>query len=381
MAYHDCGNGERRIHALVIGVSQYKKPRRLATNSLPPLHGPALAASRFAKYLMYEFRDPDQRPLGTLRLLVSPLRKEKAELSLPSTAATTDAVGMALQDWADDCQRNEENLAVFYIAGHGLVLGKRASIVFLADALQKGNRYQGSISVDTVADVMRECSAKDNIYVYDFCRVRKVETMGLLSGISLDPDRFLQNAEKRRRETAVFISAARVGTSAYAIGEDGTLLSRGLLGLFRGYTGDDALLLTAGEIIDNRDYGITVQRLGKDLPDRLDELITALGEEKGEYEPAITVDEAPTRPLTVPDPPPIYPVVLKGLHQGRVLPVRLRIIDPQRQVWCEEPDAPDEYTLPLPAGVYYAYVEGTGDIDPLPYTLNVDRPFLLPVAR
>lgn len=380
MAYHECGNGEPRIHALVIGVSQYKRPRKLATDSLPPLHGPALAASRFAKYLMYEFRDPEQRALGTLRLLVSPLRKEKAELSLPSTAATTDAVGKAVQKWADDCQRNEKNLAVFYIAGHGLVLGEGASIVFLADALLKGNRYQGSISVDTVAKVMGECSAKDNIYVYDFCRVRKVAALPPLCGVSLDPDRFLQNPEEKRRKTAVFISAARVGTSAYAIGEDGTLLSRGLLGLFRGYTGDDALLLTAGEIIDNRDYGITVRRLEKDLPDRLDELIAARGEERGDYEPAVTPAPAPAGPLTMPDPPPIYPVVLKGLHQGRVLPVRLTVFDLEHKVWCEEPDAPDEYTLPLPAGVYYAQVRGTGDGDSLPYPLNVVRPFTFPVA-
>jgi Caspase domain len=383
LAHHDCGNGEPRIHALVIGVSQYQKPRSLQTQPLPPLHGPALAASRFAKYLINEFRDPEQRTLGTLRLLVSPLRKERAdlrkerpELRLHSPAATTRAVGRALQDWADDCDRNRQNLAIFYIAGHGLVLGKRASMVFLGDALQQGNRYQGSISLETVADVMADCSAKDNIYVYDCCAVRKLKTMGLVGAISLDPDRFLEdeNPEKPRRETAVFITAARIGTSAYAIGEDGTLLSRGLLGLFRGHTGDDALLRTAGEIFENRYYGITVGRLVKDLPNRLEELIAVLGEEKGDYEPTVTVDRAPARPLTVPDPPPTYPVVLKGLHQGRALPVRLKIIDP-KGTHCDEPDVPDEWTLSLPAGVYYVYVEGAGESGSFPLPINVDRPF------
>jgi hypothetical protein len=50
-----------------------------------------------------------------------------------------------------------------------------------------------------------------------------------------------------------------------------------------------------------------------------------------------------------------------------VPPVNLKIIDRQRKVWHEELGAPDEYTLPLPAGVYYAYIQGTGDSDSLPY--------------
>ena len=300
MAHHDCGNSKGRIHALVIGVSRYQKPRRLQMGSLASLHGPALAAIRFAEYLKTEFRDPEQRTLGTLRLLVSPVPKERAELKRRWTAgvlpATTRAVGMALQDWADDCHKNSENLAVFYIAGHGLVLGERASMVFLADAMQQGNRYQGSISLSTVDSVMKECSAKDNIFIYDCCAVRKVETMGLLGAISLDPDRFLENkdgnTQKGRRTTAVYITAARIGTSAYAIGEDGTLLSRGLLGVFGEHTGDDALLVTAGQIADHRYYGITVDRLRVDLPDRLYDLIDEFGEDKGDYEPTVTVDPA-----------------------------------------------------------------------------------------
>ncbi len=78
--HHDCQGEHQRIHALVIGVGRYHPPAGRRGTRLPSLNGAALAASRFASYLINEFQrqDPNGYRLATLRLMLSPLSQENS---------------------------------------------------------------------------------------------------------------------------------------------------------------------------------------------------------------------------------------------------------------------------------------------------------------
>ncbi|WP_112236832.1 hypothetical protein [Kribbella monticola] len=375
LAYHDCPVDMPRIHALVIGVGRYIEPRDSRKKPFSNLPGAARAAIRFAKYLIDEFHDPEGRSLGTVRLLLSSLEDEDAELgSLSSGGASTLEVSLALEAWGDDCHQNEKNLAILYVAGHGVALSRGINTLFLSDAMLWGSEYQGSLNLISVDEGMAGCRAKDNIYVYDCCALppNEISEMASIGGLYMKP--FPQPGPReglKKRDSVVYINAARVGTSTYAIGLGGTLLSRGLLGDFREHTGDDALLLTAGEIVDNN-YGITTSRLKEALPTRLMELLEALKGDPRGYEPSVTGNRGPARALTLPQPPPSYTVVLKGLHEGRDLPVSLVIQDGQGAVLREEPNAPDEYSTDLEAGEYFAFVAGAGATGFKGQTLRVE---------
>lgn len=389
LVHHNCGGGsEPRVHALVIGVSRYDKQRRPGRRLFEPLPGASRAAMRFARYLVGEFNDPDGRPLGTIRLLVSPMKSEIEELgNLPCNPARTDDVDEALTAWAEDCDRNPDNLGILYVSGHGVASGKGSSTLFLADAPARGNKYTASISLTSVVTLMGECAARDNIFLFDCCALPDVPEMPLHGGLSIGAFERLPGAEPRPvRETSVFINAARVGASTFAIDDQGTLLSRGLLGLYGEETSEDALLVTAGEIKGNR-YGITVERLDEELPRRLKVLLDARRKEAGSQDtiaspPSVLARPGRVKPITNPDPPPKYTLVLKDLHANRVPPVSLRIMNRHRELVCDTADVPDEYTIEkLDAGIYNAYVLGQGESIPTPLTVELISPEIVSMGQ
>ena len=363
LAYEDAawqGTG-RRIHALVIGVGSYAESRSRwgrPQKSFAALPGAARAAYRFARYLREEFHEPEGRTLATLRLLLSPLKSECADLrSLKHRPAIRDEVENALLDWAYNCHTHPQNLAILYIAGHGVALNKGVSTVFLADAVEEG-KYNRSVNLSLVQEYMGTCAAKDNIFVYDCCALRPDDVPEVTNAGGLVIDKFPSGG--KQREHWVAINAARVGTETFALPGKGTLLSLGLFGAYTDRMGEDALLRTAGNIISDGDsdrFGITTDRLAAEISPRLKDLLTSIQGSGDGYE--ATIGAGGYQNIAIPEPTPHFKVVLRDVLTGRTPPVRVGF-----QTAGEEEPEPVDVTVDgqevvLPAGVYTPYVEST----------------------
>jgi len=350
-----------RTHALVLGVGKYAESRpRRGTPRKPfeTLPGAARAAHRFASYLRQEFREPEGRSLATLRLMLSPLKRECADLRSPNhRPATMSEVTRALQDWADDCNTNDQNLAILYIAGHGVALDKAVSMVFLADELELGSNYDGAINLSLVQENMGGCAAKDNIFVYDCCALSGGDVPDVTGAAGRAINKFPPGG--KGRANLIAISAARVGTETFAMDERGTLLSWGLLGAHTDRMSEDALLRIAGDIISdggNKRFGITNERLSEELSPKLKSLLSSVKRSDDGYEAAVA---GLYKNIAIPDPTPEFEVVLREVLADRTPPVKVVFQGVGATQSVVVDDGFDGKEVRLPAGVYSPYVEST----------------------
>ena len=199
-------NGDPAYHALIIGVSRYTHlvggtgPRTeepLATQ-LDQLSAAATSAVRVAMWIRDHFQHPDAGR-GSIRLLVSP---SDGETPLPgdveAPTATHDNVRAAITEWRRDVRASPENVAILYIAGHGLQTSNEGGILLLEDfgAPDAPTPLHAAVDVESVrrgivADPNRPDTAtpKLQFYFYDACRINPAATAGydeLKAGICLD---------------------------------------------------------------------------------------------------------------------------------------------------------------------------------------------------
>ena len=365
LAFHGCPEDEVApgpgVHALIVGTSEYpprpgrRFPNQVTFQSIP---GAAVGAARFADFLIHEFHDPTMVPLRTVRLLLTPTEKEAVQLrqlGARSMPATIDHVKQALEDWFLDCDQDPNNVALSYFAGHGIVTTAEVPFVFLSEANSRLDGFEGSINLYKVKEAMRYCRAVSNIYVFDCCAV--IDPMLEPSGAGLSLPQRVRDVEQRSDELA--ICGARVGESAYALGEThGTLLSWALLPVLR----------TAGEL-RGCTFTITDARVDKELK------VTVQNRPGGwrlaGQEPRVRG----SRPagITRPDPPPTFDgkFVTSGLPAQQ--PVELIVRDENREVVLRS-SLEEGRSVPysLQAGCYE--VETVAPGDRRTFQLRLERP-------
>ena len=235
------------MHALVIGTSYYtylpQNPGDPPPDGVRETLGlgqattPASSALTFARWLESDYYNPDA-PMGSIRLLVSPSQEEKdqhtALANSESTVlnANTNNVKSALRAWKQDCERNRDNVAVFFVSGHGVNITKDDSIVLLEDF---GNPVENILGCAMdIGGIWRGMSnnraAKTQFYFVDACRIKpsafkKYEHTP--AGVTLDSE------ETTKVEAAPIYYAA--APSSFALGEPGrgTLFCQALLDCFK----------------------------------------------------------------------------------------------------------------------------------------------------
>ncbi|MFG1628978.1 hypothetical protein [Kribbella sp. NPDC049227] len=277
--YHCCagiGTEPAGVHALVIGVSRYERHPD-SDRCWEELMGAAAGAANFARFLVTNFRDPDQARLRTVRVLLAPAEGEEKHIQVsgPWQPADYDSVGDAIDAWVKDADSHYGNLAVMYVSGHGVITKTGAQWAFLGEAGRVDSRYRYAINLYGIRERMRMVKARANLYVFDCCaRVDdQVPEWHGEQGVGW-ADR--SPGDKAIREKEVVISA-RNGTQNYMINAvDATLMSWALVGRAE----DDAsryLLCTAGEFVDRgqpevpgrdpeeRVYAVTTSRLRSKL--------------------------------------------------------------------------------------------------------------------
>lgn len=207
--FQPAANGDPAYHALIIGVSRYAH----LTGGAGPLTDEALAAGltqlgaaatsavRVAAWIRDHLEHPTASK-GSIRLLVSP---SESELPLPegvdAPPATYENVSAAITAWRKDVRANEDNLAILYVAGHGMQTGFGGGILLLEDfgAPNAPTPLHAAIDVESVrrgivADPKKPATAtpKLQFYFYDACRIAPEATAGyetLPAGIRLDGPR------------------------------------------------------------------------------------------------------------------------------------------------------------------------------------------------
>jgi hypothetical protein len=178
--------GQAGLHAFIVGVSGYphlvqgvqgKSERNLG---LKPLSSAALTAYRVYHWLR-EHRAFMPIPMATCELLLAPseaeLKKEPALDGLVEIP-TFENFRQAAESWRANASSHQDNIALFYFAGHGAQRSRRDHVLLLHDF---GEEVGGLLSkaVDTIqlAGGMAMTPkfpqmALRQLYFIDACRVK-----------------------------------------------------------------------------------------------------------------------------------------------------------------------------------------------------------------
>lgn len=228
------------VHALVIGTSEYGYKHRKTTlyDRFGNISGAAFGAAKFARFLGKEYRDPLDREVLTIRLLLSPTPDEKPELEKLEVVwreATYDRVREALEDWYDDCDRFVENIAVLYIAGHGITADKSLfTQVFLKADGDRPDPFRYSVNMGLIQEALEYNYSQTKVIISDCCRtyLDPENENGIF--VKAPPGRKKKFANMHRKYDPLHITSGPVGAKTYALGgSEGTILSCVLEQLFQ----------------------------------------------------------------------------------------------------------------------------------------------------
>lgn len=183
------------LHALVIGIGRYPglpevgqqgKPHQFGLTSVD---GPAVAAWRLSRTLQTPSTPPAgaswRQPLKTLRLLISPtitdLSRMPELVTTPAVLPNVAAVNATAAAWREDCERSEDEVALFYFTGHGL-LHEGEDCLACADfglSSAPGNvTLRGSFTLDSLFGALAGPRpggwpiARRQFWFVDACRIR-----------------------------------------------------------------------------------------------------------------------------------------------------------------------------------------------------------------
>jgi len=231
-------------HVLVIGVSQYRHfeggssptPNGLSLR-MQQLSAAAKSASEFTAWMLNEYNQSTSQ-LSSLRVLLSPSESEVLNSDVTNRldgdfSATLDNAESALLGFRKACNTHQENIAIIYVAGHGVQLTGKGSILLLEDCASDDHIsvLQGSLDMAGIhAGFDHPNTAQKQFWFVDACRqkpsvARRFEEMD--GGLSLDePLGFAQS-------TPMFLAAA-TGTEAFARINGVTLFNEALLWSLRG---------------------------------------------------------------------------------------------------------------------------------------------------
>jgi hypothetical protein len=180
------------LHALVIGVSDYQflpnanqfPELNRVTFGLTKVNIPATGALRVAQWLKTSYWHPTVQ-VKTIRLLLSPSQEELAQPGFPDLVAAaltqpralTQDVWKAMQEWKVDCRGHVDDIALLYVAGHGVQWGSKDDAIVLLEDFSKDELFM-NYTID-VGKTLKGMSGDDmpqaQFYFVDACRIQPDE--------------------------------------------------------------------------------------------------------------------------------------------------------------------------------------------------------------
>jgi hypothetical protein len=309
--------------------------------SLPELNCAATAALKFAQWLRDRYRST--APIGTVQLLVSPSQFEaqtSPELAVlqKSNRQNVDA---AIQEWKRRCREDERNIAILYMAGHGIEYSRERSYVLLEDFGSHPALLQDAVDVNVIrAGMLEDGIAQTQLYFVDACRtdIEALQKVGQLGyGIMLPG----ANAIADRRCCPVFFSAAP-GTSAFGTTGEGTIFSQALIECLDS-------LAARPPITSEGEWHVTTTSLEESLGSRVHEIAAKAGELQtvvvGGQRQCVQVHSFAT--------PPIVPVSIRLVPDEAQELARAKFSDRLGNcVMQRNPFQPNPIAWNAPAGLY-----------------------------
>lgn len=171
-----------QTHVLIIGVGNYPYLKNGVLshhfeqdylNDLEQLSSPPVSAA----FLYEQFKQMDAESwftpeVGSIEVLVD----EGVIPAHTHEEPTRKNIEKAYFRWKDRCNTHEDNVAVFYFAGHGLGLNEQC---LLPKDFGENKRvpFRDAIALDGSVIAFRNCRAKTQIFLVDACRQIPTETL------------------------------------------------------------------------------------------------------------------------------------------------------------------------------------------------------------
>lgn len=178
LVFADDGSPDARTHALVIGIGGYRhlvdgedEREQVLENVavLKQLTSPPRSAVAIAEWLVQHGQEL-RAPLGSLELLVSVAPGDAPALPAGvASGATRQNIQDAYDAWRERCDRNSDNIALFYYCGHGL---EKVEHYLLAEdfGASPNNPWLGAFAFDTTRLAFHACAARTQCFFIDACR-------------------------------------------------------------------------------------------------------------------------------------------------------------------------------------------------------------------
>jgi hypothetical protein len=189
---HEEAPSQRSIHALVIGVGDYRHliggsgVRTQSHDGMGQLKSPPTSARKIADWLIAECNHPDY-PGRTVSLLLSE-PEEPARYRNPKTHASHQVeksnyqnIADALVDWKARGDVHEDDMLAFYFCGHGVSEGLSMVLLPSDFGSNPNNAYDTSLDFLALYDAMAQAKAKFQCFFVDACRASS-DTLGRNNG-------------------------------------------------------------------------------------------------------------------------------------------------------------------------------------------------------
>jgi hypothetical protein len=182
----DPGVGTPQAHALLIGVGRYLHliggggPLAINHFNMSQLASPPASAQELANWLIDKRTTSHLNPrvpLGTVELLLSPTDYTDAAGGRRTVDDATFAnISAAFDTWFARCNRNPDNIGIFYFCGHGLE--REAAYLLASDHGDNSNRpWRNTINFTITEEGVRGAAkAKTFCWLIDACRNNPIDT-------------------------------------------------------------------------------------------------------------------------------------------------------------------------------------------------------------
>lgn len=363
-------------HVLIIGVGAYQHldggadPRpKVTVLGLDQLTSPPKSAQAFARWILETPLNNDAAPLGSVEILLSPTQvftlSTGREIQI-DTAATTQEIIDAFNDWDARCDAHTDNVAIFYFCGHGLE--KEDMIILPADfGRNRANPWDNAFNFTRSFAGMAQNKAGTQWYIVDACRQTPPE---VLKSIAFGNSRVLKEGSvvgTRARVRPIFL-ATSLGKQAFG-DEDET--SRYTACLLDALEGKGALLLgRAPFAVDTNTLGVAVGHLMQHRNSKL--------KNRSEWQtPFVDGEQSGTTKIHILPGKPIADVVVFCAPNTATPRATLRILNSHRQ-YCRPPMA-GEWEVTVVADQYQ--VDASFDPGPFHYAKEKDWWLVPPEVR
>lgn len=168
ITFNDIKSGPQ-THVLIIGVGHYpylpggaqEKPQTFAlAKGLGQLDSTVISANAFYDEVMaLGLSGSWISPLGSVELLTDGVEE-----------ATRANVERAYWEWKERCNSHEENVAVFYYAGHGFGMPQEQYLVLSDFGKLPANPWNACLSFSATRMAFHACKAKTQLFFVDACR-------------------------------------------------------------------------------------------------------------------------------------------------------------------------------------------------------------------